>query len=245
MSASSASRASASPSAARTPIDVAFEMNASCGTPGDGNGRETATICPGYRRCGGGVPDTADLRGHPLPERGGGRRAGRRAGARRDPPLGTTRRGHRRRQRVHRPLGGGRRRARRARRLRGATRLRKRLSRRARGSAGRVRRHGRRRRDVPAAGARAVRRPARGRRRPRHRLALRGDDPRRRDAVPEPLRRQPDPHRDAQPPLRREGLRRALRDARDPPGRAARRSTSTRRGWSSRRRWSSRRTAAA
>ena len=55
------------------------------------------------------------------------------------------------------------------------------------------------------------------------------------------LRRQPDPHRDAQPPLRRQGLGRALRDARRPQGRARRRSTSTRRAWSSRRRWSSRR----
>ena len=170
---------------------------------------------------------------------------GGRAGARRHPPLRTAGRGHRGRQRVHRPLGRGGGRARRARRLRGATRLRQRLSRRARSRAGRVRRDGRRGRDVPAPGARAVRRPARGRRRPRHRLALRGNDPRRCDAVPEPLRRQPDPHRDAQPPLRREGLGRALRDAGDSQGRACRRSTSTRRGWSSRRRWSSRRTAAA
>ena len=90
-----------------------------------------------------------------------------------------------------------------------------------------------------------VRRSSRERRRPRHRLAIQGNDPRRRDAVPQPLRRQPRAHGDAQRPLRREGLRRALRHARRPPRGSARRSTCTRPGWSSRRRWSSRRTGAA
>ena len=42
MSARSARRASASPSAVRTRSMSAFEMNASSGTPGDGNGRGTA-----------------------------------------------------------------------------------------------------------------------------------------------------------------------------------------------------------
>ena len=80
-------------------------------------------------------------------------------------------------------------------------------------------RHGRRRRDVSAPGARSVRRAPRRGRRPRDGLALRGDDPRRGDAVAEPARRQPDPDRAPQRPLRREDLRRALRHA----GRSSRR----------------------
>ena len=51
---------------------------------------------------------------------------------------------------------------------------------------------------------------------------VQGDDPRGRDAVPEPIRRQSDPHGHAQRPLRREGLRRPLRDARRASGGASR-----------------------
>ena len=57
-------------------------------------------------------------------------------------------------------------------------------------------------------------------RRPRDGLALRGHDPRGGDAVAQPARRQPDPDRAPQRPLRREDLRRALRDARGPARRA-------------------------
>ena len=61
-------------------------------------------------------------------------------------------------------------------------------------------------------------------RRPRDGLALRGDDPRRGDAVAQPPRRQPDPHGPPERPLRREDLRRPLRDA----GGAARRAAGAR-----------------
>ena len=84
--------------------------------------------------------------------------------------------------------------------------------------------HGRCRRDLPAPGARALRRRARERQRSRDGLPVQGANPRRRDAVSQPVRREPHPHGDAQCLLRREGLRRPLRHACHPErrGRAAR-----------------------
>ena len=78
------------------------------------------------------VRSARDLGDHPLPERGGGGRQGRRPGLRGHSPLGSPGRGNRRRQRLDRPLRRGRDRARRERRLRAASRLRERLPRRPR-----------------------------------------------------------------------------------------------------------------
>ncbi len=165
----------------------------------------------------------SDLGGDPLPERGRGGRRGRRQaleGIRRSGRTGeviVVDNG------VDRPIGRGR---------RGARRERRRASRAAatgaRTSPGST--HARGEYIVmgdadgtyPARRARPRSSTVSSGRRPRHRLALQGHDPRRRDAVGEPLARQPDAHGDAQRALRRQGLGRALRDARASPLRPAR-----------------------
>ena len=81
--------------------------------------------------------------------------------------------------------------------------------------------HGGRGRHVSGQRSRAVRRAPRARRRPRDRLTLRRSDPPGRDAMDESVHREPHSHRDAEPPFRREGLGRALRNAGCTSGRAA------------------------
>ena len=130
---------------------------------------------------------------------------------------GPQRRGDRRRQRLDRPLRRARASGRRARRPRAAARLRERIPARPGRSARRVHLHGRRRRHLRPARHGAVPRAARfGGKEFVLGSRFQGRIHAGRDALEAPLDRQPDPDRDPERLLRRQGLGRALRPARDP-----------------------------
>ena len=144
----------------------------------------------------------------------------RRRGARGDRADGRRGRGDRRRQRLRGRLGAPGRARGRARGRRAPPRLRQRLPRRLRRIPRPLHRDGRRRPDLRLQGDPALRRGARRGRRDGDRRPH-GQHPAGSDAVAAPLRRQPDPHRTAQPVLPHRHQRRPLRHARAAPRRAA------------------------